>query len=58
MENFKTTATGILTAIVGVCTGLLALLGGEAVDWNALIISLGFFTGGTGLVLSRDHDRY
>lgn len=54
MSNWKTTTLGILMALAGLINLIAKLIRGEPITLNDILIVLGAFTGGGGLIAASD----
>jgi hypothetical protein len=54
MSSWKTTISGILTAVVAVSSAVIGTLNGTPVDWTAVIAAV---TASIGLLFARDSNK-
>ena len=54
VSSWKTTISGVLTAIVAVSSAVISTLNGTPVDWTAVIAAV---TASIGLLFARDSNR-
>ena len=54
VSSWKTTISGILTAVVAVSSAVISTLNGTPVDWTAVIAAV---TASIGLLFARDSNR-
>ena len=54
MSSWKTTVSGILTAVVAVSSAVIATLNGGSPDWTATIAAI---TAAIGLLFAKDSNK-
>lgn len=54
MSSWKTTISGILTAVVAVSSAVINTINSEPVDWTAVIAAV---TASVGLLFARDSNK-
>tara|TARA_B100000700_G_C14681645_1_gene685641 strand:- start:557 stop:721 length:165 start_codon:yes stop_codon:yes gene_type:complete len=54
MNSWKTTISGILTAVVAVSSAVIATLNGGSPDWTATIAAI---TAAIGLLFAKDSNK-
>ena len=54
VSSWKTTISGILTAVVAVSSAVISTLNGTPVDWTVVIAAV---TASIGLLFARDSNR-
>jgi len=54
MSSWKTTISGVLTAVVAVSSAVINTINGEPVDWTAVIAAI---TVSIGLLAAKDSNR-
>ena len=54
MSSWKTTMSGILTAVVAVSSAVIGTLNGTPVDWSVVIAAI---TASIGLLAAKDSNR-
>ena len=54
MSSWKTTISGILTAVVAVSAAVISTLNGTPVDWSVVIASV---TASVGLLFAKDSSK-
>jgi hypothetical protein len=54
MNSWKTTISGILTAVVAVSSAVISTLNGTPVDWSVVIAAV---TASVGLLFAKDSSK-
>jgi len=54
MNSWKTTISGILTAVVAVSSAVISTLNGTPVDWSVVVAAV---TASVGLLFARDSNK-
>ena len=54
MSSWKTTISGVLTAVVAVSSAVISTLNGTPVDWSVVIAAV---TASVGLLFARDSNK-